>query len=229
MKLRLITAMLIVGTAWAESKQKKPAPGLNPLNEYIEAARSRAPVAAPSVGSLYSADGRLGELSRDLRASRVDDIVTIVVADKASAVSRGGTNSARTSNAKASVTSAALPTKAAATLGNIVGLSSDQKLQGQGETTRESELTTTLSARVVEVLPNGNLVLEGTKEVQVNSERQRVVVRGVARWNDLTNDNNVRSDRLAQLEVWIDGRGVVNDSIRRPNILYRILLGILPF
>lgn len=229
MKIAVLIAALLMSAAWAKSKNQKETPQLNPLNEYIEAARSRATIAAPTAGSLFSANGQMSELARDLRASRIDDIVTIVVADKASAVSRGGTNSARSGNARASVTSSALPPHLSAQLGNIVGLSSDQKLQGQGETTRESELTTTLSARVVEVLPNGNLVLEGTKEVQVNSERQRVVVRGVARWNDLTNDNLVRSDRLAQLEVWIDGRGVVNDAIRRPNILYRILLGILPF
>lgn len=229
MKVKCLVAVLIATAVWAKSKNQKETPALSPLNQYIEAARSRATVTAPSAGSLFSPDGRISELARDLRASRVDDIVTIVVADKASAVSRGGTNSARAANARASVTSAALPARMATQLANVVGLGSDQKLQGQGETTRESELTTTLSARVVEVLPNGNMVLEGTKEVQVNSERQRVVVRGVARWNDLTNDNQVRSDRLAQLEVWIDGRGVVNDSIRRPNILYRILLGILPF
>jgi flagellar L-ring protein precursor FlgH len=105
----------------------------------------------------------------------------------------------------------------------------DQKLQGQGETSRESLLTTTLSARVTHVLPNGNLVLEGTKDVMVNSERQIVTIRGVIRWNDLSPLNRVSSDRLTNLEVHVQGKGVVGDAIRRPNFLYRLLMGLLPF
>ena len=79
------------------------------------------------------------------------------------------------------------------------------------------------------MLPNGNLLLEGAKEVQVNSERQAVMVRGVIRPADLAPGNVVTSDRLAQLEVRVNGRGVVGDAVRRPFFLYRILLGLLPF
>jgi len=79
------------------------------------------------------------------------------------------------------------------------------------------------------VLPNGNLVVEGAKDIQVNSERQTVVVRGVVRPADLDTNNIVRSDHMAQIEVRINGKGVVNDVARRPNFLYRLLLGLLPF
>jgi flagellar L-ring protein precursor FlgH len=79
------------------------------------------------------------------------------------------------------------------------------------------------------VLPNGYLVVEGAKDVQVNSERQIVTVRGVVRPFDVSSGNMVASDRIAQLEVKINGKGVVGDAIRRPFILYRILLGLLPF
>ena len=82
---------------------------------------------------------------------------------------------------------------------------------------------------MVEVLPNGDLVVMGTKQIAVNSERQTVSVRGVVRWNDVSPLNQVRSDRIAQLEVRVTGRGVVDDVVRRPNLLYRLLLGVLPF
>jgi flagellar L-ring protein FlgH len=114
-------------------------------------------------------------------------------------------------------------------LGNLGAADSDTQLQGQGETSRETVLTTTLSARVTNVLPNGYLVLEGVKDVIVNAERQQVVVRGVARWNDVGPGNTLRSDRLANLEVRIQGKGVVGDAIRRPHFLYRLLMGLLPF
>jgi flagellar L-ring protein precursor FlgH len=86
-----------------------------------------------------------------------------------------------------------------------------------------------LSARVTNVLPNGYLVIEGTKQVQVNSEHQLVTVRGVIRPADLTTGNMISSNQIAQMEIKIDGKGVVNDAIRRPNLLYRIMLAILPF
>ena len=79
------------------------------------------------------------------------------------------------------------------------------------------------------VLPNGYLVLEGTKNILVNSEHQVVTVRGVIRPTDLSPGNIIGSNQIAQVEIKIDGKGVVNDSVRRPNIIYRILLGLLPF
>ncbi len=73
------------------------------------------------------------------------------------------------------------------------------------------------------------MLLEGTKNVQVNSDYQTITVRGIVRPADLASDNSVPSNRLAQMEVTLDGKGVIVDAIHRPNILYRILLGLLPF
>jgi flagellar L-ring protein precursor FlgH len=90
-------------------------------------------------------------------------------------------------------------------------------------------LSTTLSAHVTHVLPNGCLVVEGVKDVQINSEHQVVSIRGVVRPTDLSPGNVVPSDRLALAEVRINGKGVVGDAIRRPFFLYRLLIGLLPF
>jgi flagellar L-ring protein precursor FlgH len=79
------------------------------------------------------------------------------------------------------------------------------------------------------VLPNGYLVVEGTKNLVVNSEHQAVKVRGVIRPTDLSPGNIISSSQIAQVEIKIDGKGVVNDSVRRPNFIYRFLLGLLPF
>ena len=102
-------------------------------------------------------------------------------------------------------------------------------LDGQGTTSRETTLTTTLTARVARVLPNGYLLVEGRKLVGVNAEQQVVSVRGVVRPLDLAPDNSIASDRLAQMEVSVNGKGVVGSSVRRPMLLYRLLLGLLPF
>ena len=84
-------------------------------------------------------------------------------------------------------------------------------------TSRSATLSTTLSARVTHVLPNGYLVVQGNKEVVVNSEHQMVVVRGVVRPADLATDNSIQSNQIAQMEIKVDGKGVVNDAIRRPS------------
>lgn len=225
-----LAALLICGPAWGgqrnQAKSASPAP-IEALIAEVEGARRASPAASP--GSLYEAGGRLADLARDLRAAQLDDIVTIVVADRASALSRGSTTATRKSEASGGITALAGPLRAAGPLGQMANLGSRTQLDGQGETSRESVLETTLSARVTHVLPNGNLVIEGTKEVWINSERQRVTVRGLVRWNDLSPGNRVSSDRLANLEVRVDGKGVVQDAIRRPNFLYRLLTGLLPF
>jgi len=203
---------------------------LSPLDRYIEEsgrAKARAEAQAAGRGSLYTPEGPLAELGRDLRARLVDDVVAIVVSEQATALSRGATSSSRTSSTKHGVS--ALHGVAGGRLANLVNASGASELEGEGTTRRESTITTRLAGRVTHVLPNGNLVVEAHKEVVVNSERQLVSVRGVVRPADLARDNSVRSDRLAQMEIRINGKGVVNDAIRRPWFLWRILMGLLPF
>ena len=202
----------------------------SPLDEYVAAAHRRAAAATPeSPGSLYAAPATLADMASDFRARNVDDIVTIVVNEQASAAATGTTKTSRASSANAAITSAAGALSAAGRLANLLNTNSAQSLSGQGTTSRQTTLTALLGARVVDVLPNGYLVIEGSKTTLVNSENQVITVRGVVRPNDLSNANTVQSGSIAQLELKINGRGVVNDVVRRPNFLYRLLLGILPF
>lgn len=233
--LLLLLALAIVTPAPAtsasnENKKKEPRTSLDRHLEAVRALRSAGSVeGAPSPGSAFTGAGRYADLARDFRASLAGDILTIVVSDRASAVSRGTTTSKRESTAKGGINALGGALNASSPLTQLGGISGSQDLQGQGETSRSSTLTTTVSARVVEVLPNGDLLIEGAKEVLINSERQLVEIRGVARWNDVSPSNQLRSDRLAQLEVRVNGRGVVGDVIRRPNFLYRLFMSLLPF
>jgi len=234
MKPNLIAVVLalacLAGPAAARGKKKQKAPEPSALDRYVEQATASARSASDaSPGSLWSSTALFTDLARDLRASRVDDTVTVLVAESASAVSSGDVQSSRTSSAKNNVAALAGVTKAAGPLANLLGVSGDQQLKGAGTTSRQTVLSTTLGTRVVHVLPNGNLVVEGVKEVRVNSEQQMITVRGVVRPADLSPDNVVRSDHMAQLEVSVNGKGVVGDAVRRPFFLYRLLLGLLPF
>jgi len=227
--LTLATLLLAAPICAADKKPKKPTePGA--LDKYLqEALKQQIAPSQPSAGSLFSSSSRLTDLGSDVRAAQVDDLVTIVVNESASAVANGATQTARASTATSKITSLLAPKSPGGALANLLNTSSSQTLNGSGTTSRGSTITATLSARVTHVLPNGYLVLEGTKDVLVNSEHQLVTVRGVIRPADLTAGNIITSNQIAQMEIHIDGKGVINDAIHRPFILWRLLLGILPF
>jgi flagellar L-ring protein FlgH len=200
------------------------------LERFILEAEGRTTASAPeSAGSLFHASAPLATLGLDIRAARVNDLVTILVQERASALSKGTVKSTRASNAKASVSALAGTLPAAGALTNLAQLGSNSSLDGEGATSRETVLNTVLTARVAHVLANGNLVVEATKNVTVNAETQLVFVRGIIRPADIAGGNTVLSDRIASMEVRVNGKGVVQDAIRRPFFLYRLLLGILPF
>ena len=223
LSLLILSPGLLVGPLVAQTAPKPPltpavlTTGATPGSIFV-------PVGAPL--------GRLVDATRDFRASQVDDLITIVISESASAVSSGVTNTTRKSAAKNGITGLGGTIAASGLLGgltDLVNLSNNQQIQGTGQTSRNTTVTTTLSARVVGVTRNGTLLIEGSKEVAVNAERQSVMVRGLVRPEDLTTGNTILSTRIADLRVEVNGKGVVADAVRRPNKLYRLLLGLLPF
>lgn len=221
--------LVMAGSAMAQKNDKKPKQK-SALDLYIEQAHQRAATAnSADPGSLFTGSSMLGDPGTDLRAHSVDDLVTVVVNENANAVSTGATKTSRASAATSQTTALGGTLSAANPLANLLNTNNNTSLNGQGTTSRQTTLTATLTARVTDVLPNGYLVIEGNKTVLVNSENQVVTLRGVVRPADLSTANTVASDSVGQMELKIDGKGVVNDSIRRPNFLYRLLLGLLPF
>ena len=231
MRLQIGILLLLPAALCCGADKKKAPPEPSPLEKYIIDAHAdfSSPEAAHSAGSIWSPAAMYSGFGMDVKASRLDDLVTIVVNETFSAVATGDVKTARASTAQSAITAAGGITRATGPLANLVKSNTQTALQGQGETSRGAVLTANLSARVAQVLPNGYLVIEGTKRVQVSSENQVVTVRGVIRPVDLDLTNSIPSNRIAQMEVLVNGKGVVNDSIRRPNFLYRLLLGILPF
>ncbi|MDZ4796863.1 MAG: flagellar basal body L-ring protein FlgH [Bryobacteraceae bacterium] len=229
MPIFLLVLVLLPASIFAREK-KKPEVVLSPLDRFLSQSGATAPIpVAPTAGSLYSPSASMLDLTGDLRAHRANDIVTVIVFDRASAVAKGSTKTARTSSANASITGLAGTPPAADRLANLIKLGGNSSLDGQGETTREVTLNTTITARVTHVLPNGLVAIEGFKSVRVNSENQQISLRGLVRIVDLSPTNRIASDSIAMLEIVVDGKGVVGDAVRRPNFLYRLLLGLLPF
>ncbi|MDP8989258.1 MAG: flagellar basal body L-ring protein FlgH [Acidobacteriota bacterium] len=219
------------GMLAAKNNKKDQTKPPSALDKYIEQASQPETTTGPMVptGSLWTPAAWFSDLAADQRSRRIDDIVTIAVNESASAVSTGAVKTSRQSSANSSITALAGLTKATGPWANLANLGGQTTLDGQGTTSRTTTLTTVISARVTHVLRNGNLVVEGTKIVGINSENQTITVRGVIRPIDLDTTNTVPSARLAQMEIQVNGKGVVADAVHRPNILYRLLLGILPF
>ena len=228
--VEIMLACIFAGMPAAAQDNGKGSADLSPLDQYLEQARrGSGALRGAEAGSTWSPQARLFDVATDLRASRVNDIVTVIVQEHASAVSQGTVSSARSSAANGSITAlGGIPSQVGG-LQNLLGLKSDRTLDGSGETSRRTVLTATMAARVVEVLPNGNLVIEGEKSIVVNSEVQVIKLRGVVRPYDVNVANAISSEQVAQLDLKVTGKGVVGDAIRRPNFFYRLLLGLLPF
>lgn len=225
----LLTAhSFAAGLPGLKKKTKPPEPSL--LDQYIRSASATGKEGVePAPGAIWSPTSRLTDLGRDVRASQMDDLVTVLVTESVNAVATGASTSQRASSANASVSSLAGKKSAAGALANLAGLSGDQKLNGVGTTSRGATLNATLTARVVRVMPGGLLLIEGNKNIQVNSEQQVITVRGIVRTTDISTANTVPSTQIADMEIKVNGKGVVGDAVRRPNVLYRLLLGVLPF
>ena len=226
----LFLLTLTCGIAAAAHKAKQPQESA--LDKYLRelhSSPSAAAAPASSPGSVWTPAARFTALAMDLRANRVGDVVTVLVSENSSAVATGDVKTQRASTLSSSINALGGLKKATSPWANLANLNTQSQLNGQGSTTRTSVLTATMTAHVTEVLPNGNMVIEGVKHVQVNSEDQAITVRGIIRPVDVLTDNTVSSDRVGQMELRVNGKGVIGDSVRRPFILYRLLMGLLPF
>jgi len=181
-----------------------------------------------TLGSLYLPSGALTDMVADYKARRVDDVVTLVVFENTTAQSTGDVATQRATTTSAAIT--ALPGKLkTGGVNPLFGANSSNQLTGKGETSAGSNVTTTLSARVIALLPNGDMVVEAERRVDINSQHETMVVRGVLRPGDVGPNNTAPSTALANLEIELKGKGVVSDSIRRPNPVLRTLLWLVGF
>ena len=160
-------------------------------------------------------DGLLG----DPRARTVNDLLTVNVVESVNA--SGSADSSVSKDGAGSATLGSVLGKVPS-ISNLLDTSSSTKFKGGGSTTRANQLTANLTVRVSEVLPNGNLVLEGAREMQINGDRQLFVLTGVVRPSDIGANNVVLSTAIAELRVQYVGNGTLHDSLS-PGFLVRLL------
>lgn len=216
-----VALALGAGQAAAETPKALPSDNYDVLYaRYLEAARATTS-AAPGAPNI----GWMANLGLDPRARSVNDLVTIRVIETITAVGSADSSLNKNSAASASVSQLfGAETKVPDWMDptNLVAAASDTKFKGGGTTSRSGELTATLTARVVEVLPNGDLVLEGAREIDINGDRQIIVLTGVVRQADIGRNNVVASPAIGQLRIRYFGRGLIKDNLK-PGWLVRLL------
>lgn len=158
---------------------------------------------------------------RDQRATRVGDILKVNVDIADNAKFDNTTNVGRTSSDQSGVNALGglerelgriIPIEGIATNPtNLIDYSGTTQHNSTGKVDRKETIKTQVAALVTQVLPNGNLVIEGTQEILVNYEVREVSVRGVIRPQDITSDNSVESGQIAQARIVYSGRGRISD------------------
>lgn len=135
----------------------------------------------------------------------------------------------RSSNANSSISGLIGTLKANNALQNLVTQSSSSGLSAQGQSATNSSLSTTLGGQVVEVLPNGMLVIEASREVEFSQQTQTIILRGLVRPEDISQQNQILSTAISDLELQVKGKGIVNDYTHRQNWLVRLIQQALVF
>lgn len=203
------------------------APGYKPVQMPMPAAQP----ATYNPNSLWRNGSRA--FFKDQRAHQIGDILTVIVNITDKAIIDNNTKRSRTNSEDSGVTdflgSKTIPEPAKAILpGRILTADSSASSEGKGSVNRSEALQTNVAAVVTQVLPNGNLVVEGKQEIRVNFEIRELVVAGIVRPEDIQSDNTIESSKIAQARIAYGGRGQITD-VQQPRYGQQVLDVLLPF
>lgn len=182
----------------------------------------------PTAGSLFVATR--SDMFTDLRARNVGDIIVVEIVENSKAAKKNDTKAERKSDYDIGVSSfmgyeqdlpGSDPSK-------LIGAKFNSKSDAKAQLTKEDTMTSSIGCTVVEVLNNGNMIVKGSRELQVNGETQYIVLQGVVRPQDVTSENTVYSTQLADATIHYTGRGVLTDK-QTPGWLARLLDQVWPF
>ena len=170
---------------------------------------------------------------KDQRAHQIGDILTVAVRITDRAQFENETQRSRTNRENSGVddfigAKALSPAAQKFLPGRILTADSTASSEGKGSVDRKEELTTNVAAVVTQVLPNGNLVVEGKQEVRVNFEIRELIVAGIVRPEDIQSDNTIDSTKIAEARIAYGGRGQITD-VQQPRYGQQVLDVLLPF
>jgi len=233
---RLLLAVLLLslaagGQITAVKKLTRPNPNVaeTSLQSYLERVRAENSISQAAPGSIWVDSGRLTRMMTDVRAMRPHDLISVVVAENLAASTDGTVKNSRTSNASSQVSNLFGTLHAGNALQNLINQNSSAGLNAQGQSGTNSSLSTILGGQVIEVLPNGMLVIEAARQVEFSQQTQTIVLHGIVRPEDISQQNRILSTAISSLELQVRGKGIITDYTHRPNALVRLLQYLLIF
>src|SRR5579863_6727184 len=221
-RLTKFSAMMVLGTALCGCSAldridnigvaPKLAPVGNPADTQLVAAIPALPPISHEGNSLWQPGAK--SFFHDPRANHVGDVITVNVTVADTAKLDNTTSRSRTNSDDANLTNffgleKALPSSIDPT--NVVKMGSDNSNVGTGSIQRDETINMTLAALVAQVLPNGNLVIDGHQQVRVNSEMRDMRLSGIVRREDITQENTVNLSQIAEARVTYGGQGSMTD------------------
>ncbi len=171
-----------------------------------------------SEGSLWPGDNvRQGKLFEDRKAHYLGDVITVIISEDISAV--GSANTQVTGKNEDTYSFPYIGGKVASKWSrdwsNFVKDTRQNKFSGKGSTSRSNRMKAIISARIVEVLPNGNLRIAGKKEITINGDKQYIYITGIVRPDDIKYDNTVESKYIADMQIEYSGKGILAAKQKR--------------
>ncbi len=235
----LLTAMLIFCLAGCVTTQKKTTPvtaQVPPLPEDLlysaqihGSSKEHSFPINPPTGSLWSPRSR--SLYSDIKAHKVGDIVTITISEEADASGEAKTETKRTHGWNGQLGASNFVLAGKKFLGGDTSFKYSSEfgrtLKGSGKTSRTNSVTAYMTATVIDVLPNGNLVIRGSRWIKINDELHQIVLEGVIRPVDITRNNTILSQKIADAKIFVVGKGPISRH-QKPGWLGQIIDLLFP-
>jgi flagellar L-ring protein FlgH len=206
-----------------------PPPQPDPLVAYLKRARAWAVFYTPTIGSLWVPAGFMSDMASDSKARYIGDQITIQLSESTTSALQGSVQTQRTLTATTNFGDMLGGFGKKPAIQALLNPSSSQTLNGKGQTALSTSLSTTFAANVVEVLPNGLLVVEGRRAVNVTDQRQTLILRGIVRRDDISPSNIVQSTSVSEMEVEVVGKGLITEGTHHPYTVMRFLFLIFGF
>jgi len=223
--LLFVLVSLLCGCGTIERSHLKDHPFV--IDNTYRMAGQRSSAAQP--GTIWKGEAASVGLYGDQRARNLGDILTVKIVEVSTADEKASTGAGKTSDVNAAITGFfGQEAKWFANPSGIVSANTKNNFAGTGETKRDSTLSATISVRVVDVLPNGNLAVEGKREIYINNEKKEILLQGIVRPRDIAFDNSVFSSQIADAKMIYTGIGVIGEK-QRPGWASRIMDYVWPF
>lgn len=174
--------------------------------------------------SLWADVGSNGTIFLDYKARRIGDVVIVKIMETSSA-SNSTSNSTKKSTTNNSSVTAMMGLPLNFGMNNFlgsgsgfqpsIGTSTNNSHSGQGSTTKTDKVSATIAARIVDIMPSGNLVIEGNREIIIDQEKQTITLRGLVRQKDIDASNVVASTAIADAQIMYSGSGTTSTATKK--------------